>query len=239
MDLTKPARLFFAIALAAFGVQHFVFAFFGTGAVVGPPWGPGSPLLGYLMAAFLVAVACCIVANWRASWAANLLALVLLVRFLHVYLSGLLANIHNPGPWTSGAEMIAMCGAALVLAGSAPHLGRILYALPLIVVGVQHFLYAAFIAELIPAWVPAHLFWAYFVGAAFIAASLSILSKVQAHLAAILLGTMFFLWVFIEHAPRVAADRHNGNEWTSLFVALAMCAGAWMVAGTVSKGSKA
>ena len=221
------------------GYSTSIFAFLGTGAVVGPPWGPGSPLLGYLMAAFLIAVACCIVANWKASWAANLLALVLLVRFLHIYLPGLLASIHSFETWGLGAETIGMCGAALVLAGTAPRLGSILYAYLLIVVGVQHFLFAAFLATLIPAWIPAHLFWAYFVGVAFIATALSILSRVQTHIAAILLGTMFFLWVFILHAPRVAASPHNGDEWTSLFVALAMCGGAWMVAGTVSKGGKA
>jgi hypothetical protein len=42
---------------------------------------------------------------------------------------------------------------------------------------------------------------------------------------------MFFLWVIIVHATRCAADPNNGNQWTSLFVALAMCGGGLVVAG--------
>ena len=40
----------------------------------------------------------------------------------------------------------------------------------MIVFGAQHFMYAAFIATLIPAWIPFHLFWVYFTGAGFIVA---------------------------------------------------------------------
>ena len=53
----------------------------------------------------------------------------------------LAANIHNPGPWTSGFELLAMCGAALILAGTMTGLGRVLFASLLVVVGVQHILY--------------------------------------------------------------------------------------------------
>jgi hypothetical protein len=44
---------------------------------------------------------------------------------------------------------------------------------------------------------------------------------------------MFLLWVFLLHLPRVAAAPHNGNEWTSLFVALAMSGGALLIAETL------
>jgi hypothetical protein len=37
-------------------------------------------------------------------------------------------------------------------------LGRLLFALPLMVFAVQPFLYAGFIATLIPGWIPARLF---------------------------------------------------------------------------------
>ena len=50
----------------------------------------------------------------------------------------------------------------------------------MIVFGAQHFMYASFIAFLIPAWIPGHLFWAYFTGTAFIAAGLSIAAKISA-----------------------------------------------------------
>jgi len=109
-------------------------------------------------------------------------------------------------------------------------LGRIFIAIALVVFGVQHFMYGAFVAGLVPAWMPGRLFWAYFVGAAFFAAAAGILYQRLARPAATLLGVMFFLFVVLLHIPRIAAHPSDGNEWTSGFVALAMCGGAWVLA---------
>jgi uncharacterized membrane protein YphA (DoxX/SURF4 family) len=75
------------------------------------------------------------------------------------------------------------------------------------------------------------VFWAYFTGCAHIAAGLAILSGVQARLAATLLGIMFGSWVLIVHIPRVLASPHVQSEWTSLCIAIALCGGAWLMAG--------
>jgi len=47
---------------------------------------------------------------------------------------------------------------------------------------------------------------------------------------ATLLGVMFFLFVLLLHIPRISFHLRDGNEWTSGFVALAMCGGAWVLA---------
>jgi len=109
-------------------------------------------------------------------------------------------------------------------------LGRIFFGLLLFVVGAQHFIYATFVATLVPAWIPFRYFWACFVGAAFVAAGLAIVFRKQARLAATLLGIMFLLFVLIVHTPRIFIHPQNSNEWTSGFVALAMAGGAVIVA---------
>jgi len=109
-------------------------------------------------------------------------------------------------------------------------LGRFFVAISLVVFGVQHFMYGVFVAGLVPAWMPGRLFWAYFVGVAFVAAAAGILFEKMARPAATLLGVMFFLFVALLHGPRIALHSRNGNEWTSGFVALAMCGGAWILA---------
>jgi uncharacterized membrane protein YphA (DoxX/SURF4 family) len=233
-NLSRLGRFLFAIAMAGFGIQYLVHAFM-AGPVPGPPWSPGRPIWAFFTAVLLVTVAVCIATGKRARWAAMLLAIMLLLRGLSVYAPRLAANVHDPGPWTSGFEILAMGGAALILAGTAVGLGRFLFASLLVVVGVQHFLYARFVATLVPAWIPWHLFWAYFVGVAFFAAALSIVARKYMGLGAGLLGLMFFLWVISVHSPRVIASPHDGKEWTSAFVALAMCGGAWVVAGRVGK----
>jgi hypothetical protein len=44
---------------------------------------------------------------------------------------------------------------------------------------------------------------------------------------------MFASWVLILHAPRAIAAAANARpEWTSLFIALAMSGGAWIIADT-------
>jgi uncharacterized membrane protein len=109
-------------------------------------------------------------------------------------------------------------------------LGRVLVVVSLIVFGVQHFVYGGFVAKAVPAFMPGRLFWAYFVGLAFFAAAIGILIKMLARPAATMLGVMFFLFVVLLHIPRIVGSFHDGDEWTSGFVALAMCGGAWILA---------
>jgi len=219
--------------MAGFGIQYLVHALFSAGPGSGPPWTPAHPFWAFSTAIVSIAAAVSIAANIQVRCAAIVLAVTILARALLFYVPKLAANPHDPGPWTSGFELLALCGAALVLAGAhtSIKLGRVLFAVSLVVFGVQHFLYAHFIATLVPSWILGHLFWAYFVGIAFVAAALSIATQIKIDLAATWLGVMFLLWVVVLHLPRAAAALHNGNEWTSLFVALEMSGGAFMLAG--------
>jgi uncharacterized membrane protein len=247
MNLFTPGRFLFAIAITAFGILHAIFA--ATGAGLGPPWTPINRLLAYVLGALLIASGVGMIAAIQVRCAGLAVAIVALIRVALCYVPKLVATPRDPGPWTSGFELLAICGASLVLSShftgttfgptSDPpslwgHLGRVLFGGSLVVFGVQHLMYGAFVATLIPAWIPGPLFWAYFVGAAFLAAALAIVNGWVASLAATLLGIMFFLWVVTLHAPRVVAKLHNGNEWTSLFVALAMSGAAFMIAGVTT-----
>jgi uncharacterized membrane protein len=118
----------------------------------------------------------------------------------------------------------------LLTLGKNQMVGRIFVAISLMVFGVQHFIYGGFVATLVPAFMPGRLFWAYFVGVAFVAAAIGILTKMLARPAATMLGVMFFLFVVLLHIPRIVGNSSDGNEWTSGFVALAMCGGAWILA---------
>lgn len=116
--------------------------------------------------------------------------------------------------------------------GRLKGVGRVMFAAPLVVFAVQHFLYALFISTLVPAWMPGRLFLAYFTGAAFLAAAAAILAGRPARLAGGLLGAMFLVFVLTTHIPRIAKSPADASEWTSGFVALAMCGAAWMVAAS-------
>jgi uncharacterized membrane protein len=234
--LNKPGRLFFAIAVAALGVQQLAYADFVPGPLIAPAWLPWRAFWALLSGLILVATGVGIVTNKHARRASTLLSMLLLVIVLLFHLPGPAAILHDGTARTRAFEALAMCGAAFYLAGSPTvTLGRTLFALPMAVFGVQHFMYATFVATLIPAWIPGHTFWTYFTGMAFIAASISIVTGKKAGLSASLLGLMFLLWFVLLHAPRVAEALRNGNEWNSALVALALCGGAWVLAGTPAK----
>ena len=72
-------------------------------------------------------------------------------------------------------------------------LACVFYAAPLAAFGVEHLTDAGDIAQLIPSWMPAHLFWAYFVGVALLAAALSLSLGKYLRLTGVLLAVMFFL----------------------------------------------
>jgi uncharacterized membrane protein len=71
--------------------------------------------------------------------------------------------------------------------------GPLFYAAPIAAFGTEHFTLTKAIAPLIPAWIPWHLFWTYFVGTCFILAALSLVTRIQARLSATLLAMTFLL----------------------------------------------
>ena len=115
--LTRLGRAFFATAMAAFGLQYLIHALVAAVPPLGPPWSPAHLFWGYVSAIILVAAAAGIATGTLARCSAIALAILLFVRVLLAYVPRLVANIHDPGPWTSGSELLALCGAALVLAG--------------------------------------------------------------------------------------------------------------------------
>jgi uncharacterized membrane protein len=113
--------------------------------------------------------------------------------------------------------------------------GRLFYAIPLAVFAGEHFTLGRLMAGGIPAWIPAHVFWVYFVGVALVAAALSIVVKKHSQLAATLLGTMILLFVVLLHIPRVAANPHDRISWAVALRDLSFSGGAFAFAGAQRK----
>jgi uncharacterized membrane protein len=226
------------------------------------PWVPAYPLAAYITGILFLAAGLGMLANFKARlWAlglGNLLFLILLLLDVgRVTAKPLDLNVR-----TIAFETLAICGAAYMLggilgrrkAGGEPRpgegtteklitFGRWLFAVSAVVFGITHFLILGFIASLVPAWMPWHMFWAYLTGAAFIAAGISIASKWLGRLAAIWLGIMFMIWFLLLHMPRllgiykVGGGLRNPNEWSSALIALGMWGGSWICAWALSTKS--
>jgi uncharacterized membrane protein YphA (DoxX/SURF4 family) len=250
--LTKLGRFFFALPLLVFSVEYLARGRWQGGMPPVPPWTHGEHIFSYVAGAILLVISISLLINKEARLSANILGLLFMfcVVFLHAakHFSGI---IHDGTTRTRAFETFALGGAAFILAavvskGSSIQflssanpmlavIGRYVYAFSMVIFGIQHFMYAQYIAFLIPKWMPGHLFLAYFTGTAFIAAGVAIAVHIFSRLASILLGLMFFLWVVTLHTPRVIASPHNTDELVSLFVALAFSGSSILLAAYSSK----
>ena len=114
--------------------------------------------------------------------------------------------------------------------------GPLFLAIAMAIFGADHFIFAKFVAMLVPSWIPGHLFWAYFVGVALVAAALSLVTKIWSRLAAALLGAMIFLFVVLMHIPSCFAAPQDQTRLTLLLRDLALSAGALAFAAQIDQG---
>ena len=111
--------------------------------------------------------------------------------------------------------------------------GPVFYAAPLAAFGTEHFTLTEAIASFVPAWIPWHLFWAYFVGACFIAAALSMVTRIKARLSASLLALTFFLFVLLMDVPAWLQDPRDRIALTLALRELSFSGGALALAASL------
>lgn len=90
--------------------------------------------------------------------------------------------------------------------GKAIALGPALFAAPMAVFGAEHLTAANVLAQMVPRWMPAHVFWAYFVGVALVSAAVSLGVNSLRSVSSTLLGGMILLFVLLIHLPGFAAN---------------------------------
>jgi hypothetical protein len=127
--------------------------------------------------------------------------------------------------WAVKTDIAQACGIDKVVA-----LSNLCFALPLAVFGAEHLSAANGIAMGVPSFVPWHLFWAYFVGFALLAASLSIATKIQVQWSGLMFGIMMFLFVAMMDIPGVLHDTKNRFSWALMLRELAFGGGGWLLA---------
>lgn len=255
MNPLSIGRVFFGLALCGFGVQQFIYGDFVPGRA--PAWPAGVPgRLGWawVSGALLIAAGAAITSGKRARGPAVLAGAMIFLWALLRHIPEVVASPHGAILTTTG-KALALSGGALAVAGALPaedsgwwdlssrmsgatdglvRVGRVCLGAFMILGGVQHFIYIQFVALLVPAWIPAPVFWAYFAGVALILGGAGLMLAKTARLAAALSGLMIFLWVVMLHVPRAlgAMPAQRRNEWTAVFEALAFSGIALMIAGS-------
>ncbi len=241
-------RVLLACGLAALGIENLMRLDMVMELQPLPLWMPARSVFAAFTATVLIGGGALLLLGLRLRLIASGLAAFLLVWLVLLHLPRVIAHFDKGAAWTPALEIVALFGALLVVAAvtqaerrlparwndsldSLAPAGRVLFAITLPGFGILHFIYYVYVASVIPSWIPYPVFWAFATGVAHAAAGVALLTGVLNRVAVTLLGIMFASWVLILHIPRVAADLGNWREWTSLFVATALCGGAFVIAG--------
>lgn len=112
-------------------------------------------------------------------------------------------------------------------------LGPVFEAVALAIFAAEHFTAARDLASIVPRWLPAHLFWVYFFGAALLAAAVSFILWRWVRWSAALLALFFLIIVVTLDLPGLPTSLHDRFFWILTAREACFAAGAMVLAGSV------
>ena len=250
MRVTTWAHILFAVGMAGLGVLSLLSGDFAMNWQPVPMWVAGRSYLAYASGALLLAAGLGMLMKRTSPASSLVLAVYVSLWLLVLQLPRVVANPVNEGVW------LGFCENTLLVAGSwTLHLGpalregrlrldfapgdiplrvaRYAFAGALPIIGLSHFVYVTTTASMTPAWLPDRMAIAYFTGSCHIAAGICILLSILPRLAATMEAIMLSMFVLLLHVPGVASAPGSRLQWTMLFVATALTACAWAVAGSL------
>jgi uncharacterized membrane protein len=247
MRIASMGHAVFAATMIALGVLGLVT---GDFAPIWQPVSKGLPAreaLAYLCT--LISLACGLGLFWRrtAAIAARVLFVYLLLWMLVFKGRFIIIAPTVEGSYQSCGENALMVAAAGVLyawfatdwdrgrlgfavGDKGVRIARVLYGLALIAFGLSHFFYVELTTPLVPAWLPAHLFWAYFTGCTYLAAGAAMLIGVWARWAAMLSALQIGGFTVLVWIPILAAGHISAEHWVEFVVSWTLTASAWVMA---------
>ncbi len=109
-----------------------------------------------------------------------------------------------------------------------------LFAVSLLPVGLSHLVYVKQTAELVPAWLPYRVGWAYLTGAGQIACGLGVLFSILPRVAARAEAAMISLFTLLVWGPAILAAPKTRRPWTAFFISWAIASAAWVIAQNIA-----
>lgn len=201
---------------------------------------PMRTVLAYAAAVAMLLAGCVVLTRRTSSWGLLLLAALYTGWTLGLHGPRVMAAPMDAGLRNAFCEIAALAAAGFALYATTRRgnrnpsrndkmvlSARIVFGVCAIVFGSSHFLFSAFTASFVPAWIPFPLFWAYATGLGHAAAGAALVSGVQARLAATVHALMMGSFAVLLHVPRVIAKPESHIEWTMLAIATSLTGAAW------------
>lgn len=221
---------------------------FGEFATVWEPVQPGVPhttALAYIAALLLVIGGACVWSRHLGRIGAVSLGIVY-CSFALLWLPRVIGFPQLYGTWGGFFEELAPATAALIEYASSTRrndanaarvgeAGRYLFGICALSFGLEHFTAVPQTGEMVPAWLPAHRFWAIATGVFHFLAGVAVLTGVYATLAARLLTAMLVGFGLLVWLPRLIANPHVHTVWAGNAVNLTIAGAAWVVADWLAR----
>lgn len=249
MRVADLGRAVFALAFVALGLLSVFSQDFASVWQPVPTELPGRAVLAVLSGAVMLVGGAALLLRPTRTAASFALLLYTLLWLLVLHVPRVIMTPIHEVNWGGCAEIVTLVAACwLLYAGAAapsdraalPWLrgahavrnARIVFAVVLPLIGLEHIVYAKETAAMVPGWLPYPLAWAYITGLAHIAAGLAITFDRLPRLAATLEAWMMGGFTVLVWIPSVTAAPSQRFAWTGLAISTVITAAGWIVAAS-------
>lgn len=117
-------------------------------------------------------------------------------------------------------------------------LGRILFALPFLIFGINHFLMMDYYVGMLTSFIPLGAFTIILTGLVMIGVSISIITKKFVKLSTLILAALLLIFILTIHIPHLIAGTDKPTILITLLKDISLMGGSLMIAGYYSENEK-
>jgi putative oxidoreductase len=117
-------------------------------------------------------------------------------------------------------------------------LGRILFAIPFALFGINHFIMMDYYVGMLTSFIPLGAYTIILTGIMLIATSISIIFKKFVKVSTITLAVLLFMFIVTIHIPHLIADADKTPTLIALLKDISLMGGSLMIAGIYSEDEK-
>ena len=246
----QPALTLFAIGMIGLGILALIYGDFALVWQPVAPWVPGRTLLAYASGLIMLLGGIGLLLRVTAAWSIRILFPYLII-WLLLKVPALLVAPQMEAVWLGFGELAVLLAGGWILFANLAQLragspltfltsengiraARILFAVSLLPIGLSHMVYTKATVDLVPAWLPYRVGWAYLTGAGQIACGLGVLFAVLPRVAAWAEAGMLTIFTLLVWTPAILSAPKTRLPWTAFFISWAIASAAWAVAQSFS-----